>query len=65
MSGMPTHKQSLEGWPQPAEEGSKKAYPNMFELIKRFQNRQAARNEHPAVLRRREILFKEKKHDAA
>ena len=47
------------------EEGSKKAYPNMFELIKRLQNRQAARNEHPAVLRRRKILFKEKKRGAA
>ena len=60
------HTQTITGrMAQPAEEGSKKAYPYMFELIKRLQNRQAARNEHPAVLRRRKILFKEKKRDAA
>ena len=35
----------------------------MFEFI--MQIEQAARGDHPAVVRRRKILFKEKKHGAA
>ena len=44
---------------------ARKAYPNMFNFIKRLQNEQAARGDHPAVVRRRKILFKEKKRGAA
>ena len=55
----------LEGGHNWLKRAARKAYPNMFEFIKRLQNEQAARGDHPAVVRRRKILFKGKKHGAA
>ena len=55
----------LEGWHNQLKRAARKAYPNMFEFIKRLQIEQAARGDHPAVVRRREILFKENKRGAA
>ena len=55
----------LEGWHNQLKRAARKAYPNMFEFIKRLQIEQAARGDHPAVVRRRKISFKEKKHGAA
>ena len=64
VSGIPTHNH-LEGWHNRLKRAARKAYPNMFEFIKRLQIEQAARGDHPAVVRRRKISFKEKKHGAA